>query len=405
VLKRNFIKINPRRWFNVLWIIILIVFASGFFIALRSGQIPGRVSSDFLAFYTTAQIAQTKGFSQVYNLQLQSQYQEALHRQINPGLPGTAFVTVPVPYLPFFILLFLPLTAFDYSMAFIIWDLVNLVLLLVYLYIFTRRLGKENGRDLLIPLIVCIPVFSNFFLGQINVLLMIFLAEFLLASLKGNDNKSGLWLSGLLLKPQTLILIIPGLLIQKRYKTLIGFALGSVGILLVSILLVGPQSLAHLCLLLLGYLHGLPSNSPEAMMNWRALGMNLSKVMPDLVAAIIALEGMVLTVIVTLSLWKLPFESTSPKNGLLLLATFAGTLSVTWHAHIFIELILIPLILFLYTRRLLPWKIIFTWTFLPPIYLAIMIFLNPANAYILFGLGYLAVNVILLGWAARSLYK
>jgi hypothetical protein len=301
--------------------------------------------------------------------------------------------------------MFLPLTALDYSTAFLAWDLLNLVLMLVFLFFFTRALGKQTGRDLLIPLLVCIPVFSNFFLGQINVFLMVFVAEFLLFSVKGKSCLSGLWLSGLLLKPQTLILVIPGLLIQKRYKTLLGFSLGSAGILLVSILLVGPQSLAHLGLLLMGYLHGLPSNSPEAMMNWRALGIQLSKVLPDWVAALITLEGMVLTVVVALSLWKLPIQTSSPRVGLLLLGTFAGTLTVTWHAHNFMQLLLIPLILFLYAHQLLPWKMIYLWTIFPPVYLIIMFLFFQEQAFYLYGLGNLMVNLILLGFAARSLRR
>jgi len=396
-------KSNPRQWFNIFWVALIIIYAVSLGVILWRFQVPGLLITDFQAFYATAQIAETKGFSQVYNLQLQSQFQQALQNQNLHGLFQDAFETVPMPYLPAFILLFLPVAALGYFPAYMSWVLLNAALLLLYVFRFSRALGSENGRDLIVKLLICLPVFSNLVLGQVNVFLLIFLGEFLLASLRGKDMQSGLWLSLLLLKPQTLILILPALLIQKRYKTLSGFALGSAAVFLLSLVLVGPRSLAGLGLLLLGYVHGLPSNNPEVMMNWRAVAMNLSTFLPGLVAWIIALEGMTLTVVVTLSMWRKPIDSTSPRFALLLLGTFAGTLSVTWHAHNHMEIMLIPLILYLYARKMLPWKIIYLWFLAPPVYLAIMFLVSPQNAYGLFGIGSLAVNLILLVWTARSL--
>lgn len=398
-------KFNPRQWFNILWVALFLTYTVSFGIILWRFRVPGLLITDFQAFYATAQIAVSQGFSQVYNLQLQGQFQQALQSQSLHGLFQTAYATVPMPYLPAFILLFLPVAALGYFPGYVSWVLLNVLLLLLYIIRFTRALGSENGRDLVVKLLICLPVFSNLILGQVNVFLLIFMGEFLLASLQGKDRLSGVWLSLLLLKPQTLILILPALLIRKCYKTLSGFALGSAVIFLLSLILVGPRSLAGLGLLLLGYIHGLPTNSPEVMMNWRAVAMNLSNVLPALVAWIIALEGMALTVVVTLSMWRKPMVSTSPHFAYLLLGTFAGTLAVTWHAHNHMEMILIPLILYLYARKMLPWNIIYLWFLAPPVYLAIMFFITPQYAYGLFGLGSLTVNLILLIWTSRSLRK
>ena len=179
--------------------------------------------------------------------------------------------------------------------------------------------------------------------------------------------------------------------------------IGSAGILGLSMILVGPQSLAQLSLLMIGYTHGLPSNSPEVMMNWRALGLNLSSKLPELIPWVIIFVGMFLTVLVVLSLWRLPINSTSPLYAVLLLGTFSGTFAVTWHAHVPMLTTILPLILFLYVRKLLPMKVLAVWFFAPPIYFGITYLISPANARSLFGLSYLAVNLIFLGWSARYL--
>jgi hypothetical protein len=354
---------------------------------------------DFQAFYATAQIALTKGFSQIYNLQLQSQFQQALYHQSLLGLEKSAYVTAPMPYLPAFVLLFIPLLIFKYLTAYEVWILVNILLFLLYLVRFTRVFGKENGRDLLFQLFFCIPVISNFIIGQVNVFLLVFLGEFFLASLSGKNRLSGLWLSGLLLKPQILILILPGLLIKKQYKTLSGFIIGSTGLMILSLILAGPYGLTQLSRLILSYLHELPSNSPEVMVNWRALGTNLSASMPGLTPWIITFAGMIVTVLIVLSLWRLPVESNSPRYGVLLLGTFAGTFAVTWHAHDPMLIAVLPLILFLYARKLLPLNVLAIWLLAPPIYFAITYLIAPENTRSLFGLSYLAVNLVLLGWA------
>ena len=51
-----------------------------------------------------------------------------------------------------------------------------------------------------------------------NIWLLVFVSEFLIANRRGREVRSGFWLGGLLLKPQTLILLLLGLLIARRFK-------------------------------------------------------------------------------------------------------------------------------------------------------------------------------------------
>ncbi len=139
------------------------------------------------------------------------------------------------------------------------------------------------------------------------------------------------------------------------------------------------------------------------MMNWRAFAINLSILIPNPLGWILAWGGIILTGYLTFSLWILPVESRSSQFGLLLLATFAGTFMVAWHAHTHMEMVLIPLVLYLYARKMLPLKILYLWLLAPPLSLVVMYLLLPGYAYNLFGLVTLAINLILLVWAGRSL--
>ncbi len=212
------LKQSPRRWLNILWTILFLLYVVYFIFFVNLSQFPTTIAGDYRAFYATAQIALTKGFSQVYNLLTQGQFQTALHAQS----PFEAFQAhsdpVPMPYLPAFVLLFLPLPALDYVPGFVIWDLVNLIILLIYLYRFYKSLGNGNEGGVLFQLLACLPVASNLLLGQINVFMVVCIGEFLLASLKEKEWSAGLWLGGLLLKPQILIFILPGHLRYMRCR-------------------------------------------------------------------------------------------------------------------------------------------------------------------------------------------
>jgi hypothetical protein len=83
--------------------------------SLTHSKVPPLWSGDFLAFYATSKIALSKGFSQVYNLQFQRQYQLALYPQSLLGLRKVNYVTTPMSYLPAFILLFTPFSFLNLS--------------------------------------------------------------------------------------------------------------------------------------------------------------------------------------------------------------------------------------------------------------------------------------------------
>lgn len=404
-LKRPLFRgLSPRQWLNLLWTALFAFYISfgGWYVS--TGGLCDYMGADFRAFYASAQIATQRGFAQVYDLAVQDEFQRPLYDLCYSGPARVAYAPVPMPYLPAFILLFLPMAPLPYWTAYAIWITLNLALIVLYMLRLKRALGTDRGTDILAQLLICLPIFSNMFMGQVNGWLLICLGEFLLAAVKGKDLRAGLWLTGLLVKPQTLVLLLPGLLLSRRFKTLGGFAAGGALIGTVSIILAGGYGLGDLAILILRYVHGLPTNAPEAMMNWRAVAFNLSGLLPGHIAWAVSMGGLITTAGVALSLWVHP-SLLPEKLPLILLGTYAATCAATWHSHVHMILPLIPLIYYLYAREEISWKIVYLWLLAPPIEFPLMLAVRPSIAYNLFGMGTLAFNMLLLTYTAWALWR
>ncbi len=65
----------------------------------------------------------------------------------------------------------------------------------------------------------------------------------------------------------------------------------------------------------------------------------------------------------------------------MILATYAGTCAVTWHAHFYLLMPLIPLLAYLDGRRLLPSGVLAAWLLAPPlVYLLVYQLIPSAGA-------------------------
>lgn len=117
----------------------------------------------------------------------------------------------------------------------------------------------------------------------------------------GKPFRAGLWLGGLLLKPQTLILILPALLLQRSWKALIGFAAASLAVVGVSIGIGGSETMHSLTGLWLGSVSGIPTNNPQFMTNWRMIGIHMSPLIGPWAAWGVALVGLSITALTGLS--------------------------------------------------------------------------------------------------------
>jgi hypothetical protein len=120
----------------------------------------------------------------------------------------------------------------------------------------------------------------------------------------------------------------------------------------------------------------------------------------------IAVAGMLATLALLAALWKKRGTS-KIDEALVLFGTLAGTLAATWHSHLHMAAVLVPLLVLLYGRRVLPGWLANLYIFGPPlalIVLSVPVGLLGWSAYnllaVLTSLGMLALHLSMLAWAA-----
>jgi hypothetical protein len=410
--RRLFQNLGSQGWQNLTLAALLAFYLSQFGFELYKNNLYFQIGSDFMAFWSAGHIANTEGYEHVYDLTVLKR----VEKQIVPVPKDSDKKLSPFPaaFLPIFIWPFQVFALFPPKISFWLWTVLNLSALILYLRFFTKEIAPDsNTNRLLILLMLSYPVYLNLYWGQINVWLVICVGEFMRATLRGKALYSGLWLGGLLLKPQTLILIIPCLIFKRAWKTLGIFGFASGILVASSIGLAGLYGLSNLVSLWLDYVTGLPTNSPEGMMNWRMLGLQLSAFTNPTIGWSIAITGMLITAGGWLLLLLKTYPVSSPKTAILILGTLAATNLITWHSHLHMLMLMLPLLIYLITQNQLPYRQVLFFVLAPPIMLiiifilALLVMLGLIQLFgfgrIIMGLVGFIINLYLLVWASKAL--
>jgi len=375
----------------------------------------GHLAIDYCAFWSAGRAANTSGYSNIYNIDILKQIQFGL---VPHSSNMSAFVVSPVAYFPAFVIPFQILSLFAPLPSFAFWTLINMAVLFFYLRFFIQKItGQVLQTRLLVLLFLSLTVYWNFFNGQVNVWLVLCVGEFMRAAMDKRPFQAGLWLGGLLLKPQTLLLIGVALLLQRSVKLLAGLTATSIALIGASFVLIEYDGLQHLARLWLGFTSGLPTNDVEIMMNWRMIGLHLGNVSFPLLGWIVTGLGMVATLFAAVCIWKKPLDFVSTSFAVALLGLLAATGLFAWHSHIHTAMMLIPPLIYLIVRKEMPGKIFIHWIFVPAaIYVAAFLFapliqMNILSANVgelldfLRGASGFGVNILLLVWAMKNLSK
>lgn len=366
--KRPFTGMTTRSWQNLALTAVCVFYLAQFGLDIYWHNMCGHLAIDYCSFWSAGHIASKQGYAQVYNLDTM----EAVQRSVFPRRyeVGGTFATVPTPYLPIFILPFSLLSGLGAFTGYWIWTVLNVALFVFYIRFFTKKTtGLPISKRLFALLLLSFPIFLDFFYGQVNVFLAIVVGEYMRAALSGKNFRAGLWLGGLLIKPQYLVLIGVAFLMQKSIKVLLGLATSSLVILGVSYAMIGSGGFVALVQLWLGYTNGLPATGPNVMMNWRMLGIFLSSLINPTWALTIILLGTLLTALAALYLWRRPVHPASRDFAVVLLGTLAATGAVAWHSHISSATLLIPPLIYLYQpENRLPKNALELWVLIPPVF-------------------------------------
>lgn len=404
--RRPFQNLNAAAWQNLALVALVTYYVIWFLVPLLYHGFFVSLASDYLALWSAGHIANQEGFAQAYRIEALRRVQEPLVP--NPDPQNLSFSPIPAPYLPVFLLPALFLAYLPPQASFWLWTLLNLGALVGYFIFYARRskLFPNAWRPFLFSL-CSLPVFSNFFWGQLNVWLVIFSGEFLWNIQQKRPFQAGLWLAGLLLKPQTLILVLLLLFFWQEWKTLAGFFIAGAGLFALSALLLGREGIRnfiHLARFWGREGDALVAINPSNMMNWRMVATHLAGIDARLGWGI-ALFGTLVTLWIALrGLLKPPALDAFPH---VLLRIFVATLLVTWHAHYHMAMILLPQLWIGLAKEHLPFRRLLGWIFLPPLvqFFGMMLSLLGVVGFVPYeGLNSLLTGLVMMGTTAAFLF-
>jgi hypothetical protein len=289
--------------------------------------------ADFSMFYTGGTIVRENHGSRLYDYSLQSDTQQRI-------LEGRSFAEglLPFDYPPYVTLFFAPLTKIPLSTAYLIWVALQTVLL-IWIIIILRRLMSgwtRQERWLAISAMFAFPpVFYNFLLGALSLLMMLSILQFYNGLKSFNNNKTALWFLVSTLKPT--FMIFPGiaLVASKRWKIIRSIVIGSAFVFLISTLFFGLQiwpDFINQILQISGH-YGVYGFHPELMPNIRGslsllLGENQVKVINT-----VSVLALVAGTAVCFFLWKGKLEPLRTDFDLRMAATIMMIPLLSLHAY------------------------------------------------------------------------
>ena len=378
-----FSTLKPENWRNLALMAVAAFYIGFFAMTVKQGGFPKAYGIDSIAFWSVGRIADEKGYSEIYDVENLKASQINVLNSLDQqqSTQNSSFAPIPVPFLPLFVVPLQLFSRLDPKLSFWIWTVINLLVLLAYLIFLSRRLQKKvhskvPNTPLTIMMLLSFPVFANFINGQVNVFLLVCTGEFLRNVMEDHPFTAGLWLGGLLLKPQVLILIVPVLLILRYWKIFAGFFASSAVILLTSLALSGWNGMKALVGLWTKYSAGMATNAPENMINWRMVGVNLNYLFDTQWGWLIAGFGMAATLLGVILLVKRMPPYGSPGWIVAILGVFCATLAVTWHAHYHMAMVIIPLLLFALAQQWVSRKLVFYWVVVTPLAMFLMMIVS-----------------------------
>ena len=229
------------------------------------------LGSDFGAFYIAGKIFNTHSPDRIYDAELHHQ----LYQEEFPDAPPDSHL--PYVNAPFFILPFTVLARLPYSWAYLSWVVLSLALYLAGFAIICKRLDSIPRDAQLIALLLALS-FMPFLVeclagGQTSAVGFFCLALAVSSEQRGRHVLSGLAISLCAYKPTLLLLVVPMLVITRRYKTLLGFVVGCGLLAFISLLVVGRQGCVGYINTLL-YFTNASASAASGLRSWKYVDIN-----------------------------------------------------------------------------------------------------------------------------------
>lgn len=274
---RNFIERRlSRPYIQFICILVLAVYlvvvVASFATSAKGRTIFGPyLGADFAAFYIAGKIFNTHSPDQIYDAGLHHQ----LYQEQFPDAPPDSHL--PYVNAPFFILPFTLLSRLPYSWAYLFWVVLSLALYAAGFTLIWRTLDGIPGDAWFVSLLLALS-FMPFLVeclagGQTSAIGFFCLSAAISSERRRRQIISGLALSLCAYKPTLLLLIMPMLVLTRRYATLLGFVTGCGLLAIISLLAVGWQGCAGFINTLLYFMNA-STNAASGLRTWKYVDVN-----------------------------------------------------------------------------------------------------------------------------------
>ena len=193
---------------------------------------------DFVYFYSIGRILNEYSPEKLYRYALQRKVFEEV-------LPLKEVEYGPSPYPPYVAMFFRPFARLPYWTAYRLWTGITLILYSAGLWLLVKRfIGADRlGRSMFFCFGLSFGPFIAQILpsGQLSAVGFFAMALAICLEDSGRQYLSGLVLSVCLYKPTLLVLVVPMLLVIRRFKVLAGFGLGAIALATLTTYLEGPR--------------------------------------------------------------------------------------------------------------------------------------------------------------------
>lgn len=258
-------------------IAILVVSLAMLIVSFATAERGGRtrfgtdLGADHAGFYTAGWILNHHRAVDLYD----NEFQNRVHHELHPHLEPE--VSLPFVHPPFVAVAFRPLAMLPYAWSFAIWLLISLSLYLVGLLVALRTTNLSAAERL--TAVLAALSFEPFVMecwqgGQLSAVGFCCLAIAVSLDLSGRRFTSGLVLGLCLYKPTLLVVVVPFLLVTRRWRTLLGLTIVGTALALLSIACVGWDGTMAFVEKLLGFSQHATAAGPLELKTWKYVDLN-----------------------------------------------------------------------------------------------------------------------------------
>ena len=348
-LKLPFVGLSKTAWQNIALVALSVFFIVHFAYPLYANDMCVGIGSDYCVYWAAGRIINDEGYAAVYDVDTLTQYEQEILPEYYDE--DGSFHIAAFMYLPIFAIPFQFLSLLDLRLSFIIWNIIVLVSFAFYLQFFAKKVsGHPFPIRTFLLIFFSIPILINTYYGQVSIWMAIFVGEFIRALLDGKPIKAGLWLGGLVLKPQLLIVLGLFLLLQRQFKVILGLVVTGLAAGGASFLLIRIPGFLNLKELLLEAAAGGVSSAPPLMMNWHMLGSYFALYTTERAGTIASIAASAITLGFLVWAFRKKLDPKSNLYYLALLGAMAASEVISWHTHIHMFIALYPIIFYLYLK-------------------------------------------------------